>query len=131
MAGTASGIYAAYHFSNIAFLSIISNALALPIVSILIIPFGLIATLAMFWGLEWLPLQIMGFGIDLVIKIAQAISFISPALNPGFIPLSALTLFSIGLVGLVFCKTSIRFFFSFLFWLVLLLVWYAHLYSSL
>ncbi|EJF77595.1 hypothetical protein ME7_00479 [Bartonella birtlesii LL-WM9] len=113
VAGTASGIYAAYHFSNIAFLSIISNALALPIVSILIIPFGLIATLAMFWGLEWLPLQIMGFGIDLVIKIAQAISFISPALNPGFIPLSALTLFSIGLVGLVFCKTSIRFFFSF------------------
>ncbi len=113
VAGTASGIYAAYHFSNIAFLSVISNALALPIVSIFIIPFGLIATLAMFWGLEWLPLQIMGFGVDLVIKIAYAISSISPALNLGFIPLSALILFSIGLVGLTFCKTFIRFVFSF------------------
>ncbi|WP_156850988.1 ComEC/Rec2 family competence protein [Bartonella refiksaydamii] len=111
VAGTASGIYAAYHFSNIATFSIISNALALPIVSILIIPFGLIAVLAMFWGLEWLPLQIMGFGVGLVIKIAHAIKAISPDLNPGFMPLSALVLLSIGLVGLIFFKTSIRFFF--------------------
>lgn len=113
VAGTASGIYAAYHFSNIASLSIISNALALPIVSIFIIPFGLIAVLSMFWGFEWLPLQIMGFGVGLVIKIAHAIRAISPVLNPGFMPLSALVLLSIGLVGLTFCKTSIRFFFSF------------------
>ncbi|WP_208440614.1 ComEC/Rec2 family competence protein [Bartonella raoultii] len=112
VAGTASGIYAAYHFSNIAFLSIVSNALALPIVSIFIIPFGLIAVLSMFGGFEWLPLQIMGFGVGLVIKIAHAIKSISPVLNPGFMPLSALVLFSIGLVGLTFCKTSIRFFFS-------------------
>ncbi|EJF94201.1 competence protein ComEC family protein [Bartonella taylorii] len=111
VAGAASGIYAAYHFSNIATLSIISNALALPIVSMLIIPFGLIAVLAMFWGLEWLPLQIMGFGVDLVIKIAHAIKAISPELNPGFMPLSALVLLSIGLVGLIFFKTSIRYFF--------------------
>ncbi|EJF98675.1 hypothetical protein MEI_00245 [Bartonella vinsonii subsp. arupensis Pm136co] len=113
VAGTASGIYAAYHFSNIAFFSIISNALALPIVSILVIPFGLIAVLAMFWGLEWLPLQIMGFGVGLVIKIAHAIKAISPDLNPGFMPLSALVLLSMGLTGLIFCKTSIRLFFSF------------------
>ncbi|WP_455466699.1 ComEC/Rec2 family competence protein [Bartonella sp. B39] len=114
VAGTASGIYAAYHFSNIAFLSIVSNALALPIVSTLIIPFGLIAVLAMFWGLEWLPLQIMGFGVGLVIKIAYLIKDISPDLNPGFMPLSALILLNIGLVGLIFCKTPIRFFFSLL-----------------
>ncbi|WP_336294389.1 ComEC/Rec2 family competence protein [Bartonella sp. CB169] len=113
VAGTASGIYAVYHFSNIAFLSVISNALALPITSILIIPFGLIAVLAMFWNLEWLPLQIMGFGIDLVIKIAHAISAISLNLNPGFMPLSAFVLLNIGLVGLVFYRTSIRLFFSF------------------
>ncbi|WP_051665634.1 ComEC/Rec2 family competence protein [Bartonella koehlerae] len=113
VAGIASGIYAVYHFSNIAFFTIISNSLALPIVSILIIPFGLIAVLAMFLGLEWLPLQIMGFGVGLVIKIAHAVTSISPDLNPGSMPLSALVLFSIGLVGLTFCKTSLRFFFSF------------------
>ncbi|KEC56641.1 hypothetical protein O97_01181 [Bartonella henselae str. Zeus] len=113
VAGIASGIYAVYHFSNIAFFSIISNALALPIVSILIIPFGLIAAFAMCWGLEWFPLQIMGFGVGFVIKIAHAVTSISPDLNPGFMPLSALVLFSIGLVGLIFCKTSLRFFFSF------------------
>ncbi|WP_074380750.1 ComEC/Rec2 family competence protein [Bartonella doshiae] len=113
IAGAASGIYAAYHFSNFAFLSVLSNALALPIISLIIIPFGLIAVLTMLLSLEWLPLQIMGFGVDLVIKIAHVIKDISPALNPGFMPLSALVLLSIGLVGLTFCKTSIRFFFSF------------------
>ncbi|GAA5109368.1 ComEC/Rec2 family competence protein [Bartonella jaculi] len=112
VAGASSGVYAAYHFSNIAFFSIISNALALPVISILIIPFGLIAVLAMLVGFEWYPLQIMGFGIDLVTKIAHAIKAISPDLNPGFMPLSALVLLSVGLIGLTFCKTSIRFFFS-------------------
>ncbi|WP_375623626.1 ComEC/Rec2 family competence protein [Bartonella sp. TT119HLJHH] len=112
VAGSASGIYAAYHFSNMASLSIISNAFALPVISIFVIPFGLIAVLAMLGGFEWLPLQIMGFGVDLVIKIAHAIKAISPDLNPGFMPLSALVLLSIGLVGLTFCKTPIRLFFS-------------------
>ncbi|WP_142417083.1 ComEC/Rec2 family competence protein [Bartonella massiliensis] len=112
IAGSASGIYAAYHFSNTASLSILSNAFALPIISILVIPFGLMAVLAMLGGFEWFPLQIMGFGIDLVIKIAQTIKAISPDLNPGFMPSSALVLLSIGLVGLTFCKTLIRLFFS-------------------
>ncbi|WP_455482431.1 ComEC/Rec2 family competence protein [Bartonella sp. B35(2025)] len=113
VAGTASGIYAAYHFSNIASLSIISNVLTLPIISIFVMPFGLIAVLAMLLSLEWLPLQIMGFGIGLMIKIAYAIKAISPALKLGFMPLSALILFSVGLIGLTFFKTPIRFFFSF------------------
>ncbi|WP_455478438.1 ComEC/Rec2 family competence protein [Bartonella sp. B10] len=113
IAGTASGIYSAYHFSNIAYLSVISNSLALPIMSIIVMPFGLIATFAMLFNFEWLPLQIMGFGIGLMVKIAYAIKAISPTLNPGFIPLSALIFFSVGLIGLTFCKTSIRFFFVF------------------
>ncbi|WP_455474672.1 ComEC/Rec2 family competence protein [Bartonella sp. B30(2025)] len=113
VAGSASGIYAAYHFSNIPLFSIVSNVLVLPIVSIIIIPFGLIATFAMPLGVEWFPLQVMGFGIGLVTKIAYTISTIFPVFNSGFIPLSALILFSIGLVGLTFCKTPIRLAFSF------------------
>ncbi|ATO57266.1 ComEC/Rec2 family competence protein [Bartonella sp. 1-1C] len=113
VAGSASGIYAAYHFSNVALLGVISNALALPIVSIFIMPFGLLSAFSMFFGLEWWPLQIMGFGTNLMIKIAYAIQAISPVLNPGFIPLSALILLSIGLVGLTFLKTAIRLFFGF------------------
>ncbi|ENN93531.1 ComEC/Rec2 family competence protein [Bartonella bovis] len=112
VAGSASGIYAAYHFANVASLGMISNILALPIVFIFVMPFGLIGAFAMLVGLEWLPLQIMGFGISLVIKIAYAVTAISPALHPGFMPLSALVLLSLGLVGLTFFKTPIRFFFS-------------------
>ncbi|MCZ2204182.1 ComEC/Rec2 family competence protein [Bartonella sp. A05] len=112
VAGSASGIYAAYHFSNVASLGIVSNVLALPIISIVIMPFGLMAAFAMLFGLEWLPLQIMGFSVNLVIKIAHTITAISPVLNPGFMPLSALVLLSIGLVGLTFFITPIRYFFS-------------------
>ncbi|AGF74439.1 ComEC/Rec2-related protein [Bartonella australis AUST/NH1] len=112
VAGSVSGIYAAYHFSNVAFLGIISNALALPVILILVMPFGLMAAFAMLLGLEWLPLQIMGFGVGLVIKIAHAITAISPVFNPGFMPLSVLILLSLGLIGLTFCKTAIRFFFN-------------------
>ncbi len=125
VAGAASGIYAAYHFSNLAFLSVASNVLALPIISLLIMPFGLLAVLAMFLGLEWFPLQIMGFGIGLVTKIAYFISAIFPSFNPGFMPLSALVLFSVGLVGVTFCKTSIRLFFI-LFFLVGLYICLMH-----
>ncbi|ENN91636.1 ComEC/Rec2 family competence protein [Bartonella schoenbuchensis] len=112
VAGSASGIYAAYHFANVAPLGMISNILALPVVFIFVMPFGLIAAFAMLVGLESLPLQIMGFGISLVKKIAYAVTAISPAFHPGFMPLSALVLLSLGLVGLTFFKTPIRFFFS-------------------
>ncbi|MDD9330769.1 MAG: ComEC/Rec2 family competence protein, partial [Bartonella sp.] len=66
VAGSASGIYAAYHFSNVALLGVVSNALALPIVSILIMPFGLLSAFLMLFGLEWWPLQVMGFGTNLM-----------------------------------------------------------------
>ncbi len=112
VAGSVSGVYATYHFSNVAPLGIISNTLALPIMSMLIMPFGLIAVFAIPFGLEWLPLQIMGLGVGAVIKIARAIRNISPVLNPSFMPLSALILFTLGFVGLIFCRTGIRFFFS-------------------
>ncbi|MFT4347024.1 ComEC/Rec2 family competence protein [Bartonella ancashensis] len=112
IAGSASGIYAAHHFTNVASLSVISNVLALPIVSILVMPFGLVAVLAMTLGLEWFPLQIMGFGIGLVIKIAYMIASISPTFNPGFIPSSALIFLSLGLTGLIFFKTPLRFIFA-------------------
>jgi len=47
VAGTASGIYASYHFSNAAPLGVLSNAIAFPIMSFLVMPFALLAAIAM------------------------------------------------------------------------------------
>ena len=105
VAGLASGIFSAYHFSNTAPLGIISNALAFPIMSLVVMPFALVAVLAMPFGLEWWPLQIMGAGVKIVEKIAYDVAAISPDINPGLMPPIALIFFSLGLVILLFCKT--------------------------
>lgn len=109
VAGVASGLYASYHFSNAAPLGIISNALAFPVMSFAVMPFALLAAIVMPLGLEWYPLQIMGMGVNLVEKIAYGVTAISPDVNPGLIPASALIAFTAGLILLLFLKTSIRF----------------------
>src|SRR5262245_7010745 len=47
VAGTASSIFAVYHFNNAAPLGIIGNALALPVVSVAVMPFAVLALLFM------------------------------------------------------------------------------------
>lgn len=109
VAGTASGVFAAYHFSNTAPLGILSNAIAFPVMSIAVMPFALVAAVLMPFHLEWLPLQIMGYGVESVKNIAFWVAELSPDFNPGFIPGSALILLSIGLVILLFMRTPLRF----------------------
>ena len=107
VAGLASGIFSAYHFSNTAPLGVLSNALAFPVMSIAVMPFALAAALLMPFGLEWWPLQIMGVGGKIVEKIAYSVASISPDVNPGLIPPIALVFLSIGLVILLFFKTRL------------------------
>ena len=71
IAGLATAPFAAYHFSVGAPLSLLGNVLALPLVSLIVMPFGLLALLAAPFGLEALPLQMMGFGLEQVLTIAH------------------------------------------------------------
>lgn len=110
VAGMASGLYASYHFANAAPLGILSNALAFPIMSLIVMPFGLLAVIVMPLGLEWFPLQVMGFGVDIVEKIAYEVTDKSPDINPGVIPSAALMFLTLGLIVLLFFKTKLRLF---------------------
>lgn len=109
VAGGASGIYSAYQFSNTAPLGVVSNAVSFPVMSIFVMPFALIAAVFMPFGFEWVPLQIMGWGVKLVLDIAFWITSISPDFNPGFINNRSLTVLSIGLIILLFMQTRLRF----------------------
>lgn len=108
VAGFASGIYAAYHFNNTAPLGILGNGLAFPMMSILVMPFALLAAISMPLHLEWLPLQIMGFGVEIVKKIAFWVASISPNFNTNIIDEYDLIYLSIGLILLFFLQTSLR-----------------------
>lgn len=108
VAGTASSIYAVYHFNNAAPLGVLGNALALPVVSILVMPFAVLALLAMPFDLDWLPFAIMERGIKIVIDIAKFVSEHSPGGSIGQIPQASFILLSIGLILLMLMTTRLR-----------------------
>jgi len=109
LAGTASGIFAAYHFNNTAPLGVLGNALTFPLMSVLVMPFALLGAVLMPLHLEWLPLKIMGMGILLVQKAAYWVAGLSPDFRPGAFPSSALAAFAIALILPVFLRSSLRY----------------------
>ncbi len=70
VAGLATGPFAAYHFERVASYSLLGNILAAPLVSMIIMPFGLLTLVTMPFGLETLPLTVMARGIDALLAIA-------------------------------------------------------------
>lgn len=108
LAGTASGLYAAFHFNNMAPLGMLGNALALPVISVLIMPFAVITLLLMPLGLEWLPLQVMGKGIELVKWIAHFVAGLSPDLIPGLLPAPVLLLWTAAMLSAMILTSHLR-----------------------
>lgn len=108
VAGTASGLYAAFHFNNMAPLGMLGNALALPVISILVMPFAVIGLLMMPFGLEWLPLQIMGKGVELVKWVAHFVAGLSPDLIPGLLPAPVLLLWTAAMLLAMILTSHLR-----------------------
>ncbi|MFD1197086.1 ComEC/Rec2 family competence protein [Brucella gallinifaecis] len=108
VAGVASGIFAAYHFNNTAPFGLVGNILALPVISILVMPFAVLSLLLMPLNLDWLPLQIMGLGVFLVRQIASFVASFSPDGNPGVMPAATLVLWTLALVIAVVFTTRLR-----------------------
>lgn len=70
IAGTLSGIPAAHHFGRLSPYGVVANALALPVVGI-VMPAALCATLLMPFGLEALPLWVMEQGLKVTMLISD------------------------------------------------------------
>ncbi|MFZ1814457.1 MAG: ComEC/Rec2 family competence protein [Rhizobiaceae bacterium] len=71
VAGLATGLFAAYHFHRIAPLGLVSNLLAMPVVSFLVMPLALISSLLMPYGLETLTLPALGSSVSLVVGVSD------------------------------------------------------------
>jgi competence protein ComEC len=70
IAGAATTPFAAFHFHRIADYGVVANMLALPAVSFVVMPAGVVALLAMPFGLEHYPLQVMDWGLSWVTAAA-------------------------------------------------------------
>lgn len=110
VAGAAGGIYSAYHFNNTAPYGVLSNALALPLMSFLVMPFALLGTVLMPLHLEAWPFHIMAIGLVGVEKVAYWVAGFSPSGNPGFISPLCLIFLTTGMVLLLFLQTGLRWF---------------------
>ena len=70
LAGLATTLFAAYHFHRLAPYGLISNLLAMPIVSAWVMPAGLFALATIPFGFDGMFWHLMGGGIDWMIAVA-------------------------------------------------------------
>jgi competence protein ComEC len=74
VAGAATGPFAVFHFNRLAAFGIAANLVAVPVTAFWIMPWGLVAFLLMPFGLEQLALVPMGWGLDVVIGVAETVA---------------------------------------------------------
>jgi competence protein ComEC len=71
VAGLATMPYAAFHFHRITPYGVVANLAAMPVVSALVMPAGLIGLAAMPFGFDGFFWWLMGLGIDWMVGVAQ------------------------------------------------------------
>lgn len=64
VAGVAVAPFAAYHFHTSQQFAVLANLVTIPICNFVVMPAALVSLLLMPFGLEWIALVIMGYGID-------------------------------------------------------------------
>ena len=106
--GVSTLIYSIGHFHRIPAYGLAGNLFAMPIISAIVMPFGLIAVLLMPFGLDAVPFAIMGKGIDGMIALSYWVAGWKGEIVTGRIP--ALAFLLIGLGGGLACilRTRLR-----------------------
>jgi competence protein ComEC len=109
IAGLATTPYAAFHFHRVTPYGVVANLAAMPVVSALVMPAGLLGLVAMPFGFDGLFWRIMAFGIEWMIAVAQWVAALPGAIGRiaafGTGPLIAA---SVGIILLGLLRTPLR-----------------------
>lgn len=109
VAGLATTPYAAFHFHRMAPYGVLANLLAMPIVSIWVMPMGLLGLIAIPFGLDGMLWRLMGDGIDWMIVVALFVAHLPGAVGRvAAFGTGPLLLVTGGLVLLCLLKTPLR-----------------------
>jgi competence protein ComEC len=106
--GFATLIYSIGHFHRIPAYGLAGNLLAMPVISIIVMPFGLIAVLLMPFGLDAIPFAIMGKGIEWMIALSTWVAGWKGEIVTGRIPEIAFLLIGIGGGLVCILRTRLR-----------------------
>lgn len=82
VAGAATAPFALYHFNQVALYGVIANLFAVPLTALWVMPLAILAFILMPFGLAWLALAPMGWGIEAVIAIAKTVQVLPGAVAP-------------------------------------------------
>lgn len=80
-AGTATMPYVGYHFHRLGPYGVIANVMAMPIVSVLVMPAGMLAIIAIPFGLDGPLWRLMGLGIDWMIWVTKFVAALPGAVG--------------------------------------------------
>jgi competence protein ComEC len=109
VAGFATTPYAAFHFHRIAPYGVLANLAAMPVVSVLVMPAGLLGLLAMPFGCDGFFWWLMGIGIDWMIVVTRWVADLPGAIGHmaafGVGPLVAA---SLGIILMGLLRTPLR-----------------------
>ena len=109
VAGLATRPYAAFHFHRVTPYGVVANLAAMPVVSAMVMPAGLLGLVAMPFGFDGVFWQAMGWGIDWMIVVAQWVAALPGAIGRmaafGTGPLVAA---SLGIILLGLLRTPLR-----------------------
>jgi competence protein ComEC len=81
VAGLATTPYAAYHFHRLAPYGVLANLLAMPVVSVVVMPMGILGLVAMPFGFDAPFWRLMGDGIDWMIGVSLWVSSLPGAVG--------------------------------------------------
>lgn len=108
VAGSATTLYAMWHFQRVAPLSLFANLAVMPIVSVLVMPFAVLAAIAMPFGADWPFLYVMGKGLTAMIAISDWIAGHSPLDAVGLVSVQSVLLVTVALVIATMATTWLR-----------------------
>jgi competence protein ComEC len=109
IAGFATAPFAVYHFNTFSTYNLLANLIAVPLNDFWVMPCGVVSVVLMPLHLEWIPLQIMEYGINLTLWYAHYISSLphSTFYFPSFSDLG-LVLIVLGGLMMSFMATKLR-----------------------
>jgi len=109
IAGFATTPYAAFHFHRITPYGVLANLGAMPVVSALVMPAGLLGLLAAPFGLDGVFWWLMGIGIDWMILVTRWVAALPGAIgHVGAFGTAPLIAASLGLILMGLLRTPLR-----------------------
>jgi competence protein ComEC len=109
VAGLATTPYAAFHFHRVTPYGVLANLAAMPVVSAVVMPAGLLGLVAMPFGFDGVFWALMGVGIDWMIAVTQWVAALPGAVGrvPAF-GIGPLMAASLGIILLGLLRTPLR-----------------------